>query len=76
MRALRTRRVISPRIRLDANRVYKDTRTEIRKITWPSREEVVRLTAIVVILSIAMALLLGIVVDGLFSFLYRQLVGL
>jgi preprotein translocase subunit SecE len=63
-------------VRGDAGKLVRDTRTEIRKITWPSREDVVRLTIVVVLLSLAMAFFLGIVVDGLFGFLYRQLVGL
>lgn len=44
----------------------KETRAELRKVTWPSREEAINLTAIVVVVTIAMAIFLG-AVDYLFS---------
>ena len=44
----------------------KETRAELRKVTWPSREEAINLTAIVVAVTVAMAIFLG-VVDYLFS---------
>lgn len=44
----------------------KETRAELRKVTWPSREEAINLTAIVVVVTVAMAIFLG-VVDYLFS---------
>jgi len=44
----------------------KETRAELRKVTWPSREEAINLTAIVVAVTVAMAVFLG-VVDYLFS---------
>ncbi|MFQ5933873.1 MAG: preprotein translocase subunit SecE [Dehalococcoidia bacterium] len=40
---------------------------ELRKVNWPSREETKRLTTMVVIVSVAMGILLG-VVDEAFSF--------
>lgn len=73
---MRSRRSVSPRLRPNLNRAYKDTRSELRKITWPTREETIRLTLVVIVLSIAMALFLGVIVDELFFWIYRQLVGL
>ncbi len=73
---MRSRRSVSPRLRPNLNRTYKDTRSELRKITWPTREETIRLTLVVIVLSIAMALFLGVIVDELFFWIYRQLVGL
>ena len=48
-------------------------RTELLKVTWPSRDELVKATRMIVILSVAMGLLIGwldlllnlILVDGL-----------
>lgn len=77
MKALRTRRSIAPRTaRLTLNRTVQDTRSELRKITWPTREETVRLTIVVLALSVVLALFLGVVVDQAFFWVYRQLVGL
>lgn len=45
---------------------------ELRKVTWPSREETVRLTLLVIVLSAAMGAFLGLFDWGfsrLFSFL-------
>jgi preprotein translocase subunit SecE len=77
VKALRTRRSIAPRTaRLTLNRTVQDTRSELRKITWPTREETVRLTIVVLALSVVLALFLGVVVDQAFFWVYRQLVGL
>lgn len=37
----------------------KEVRAEMNKVTWPSREEVVRLTRIVLIVTVLSALVLG-----------------
>lgn len=60
-------------------RYWKETRGELRKVTWPTREESQRLTAIVIGVTIAFALFLW-VFDLLFSnviqLLIEQLLGL
>ncbi len=38
---------------------FKETRAELRKVTWPTREETRTLTTIIVIVTIAMAIFLG-----------------
>jgi preprotein translocase subunit SecE len=51
------------------NRISKyirETRGELRKVTWPTREESQRLTAIVLGVTIAMAVFLGLL-DFIFS---------
>ena len=40
-------------------RFYRETVGELRKVSWPTWEEAVRLTGIVVVVLIAMALFLG-----------------
>jgi len=38
---------------------FKNTWAEMRKVTWPSREETLRLTGVVLVLSLAVGFLLG-----------------
>ena len=38
----------------------RETRAELSKVTWPTREEWVRLSGIVLAVTVAMALILGI----------------
>lgn len=48
-------------------RYLRETRGEIRKVTWPTREETWRLTLVVLGVSTAMAIFLGLILDSLFS---------
>ncbi len=48
------------------SRYFRETRGELRKVTWPSREESWRLTAIVLSVTLAMSAFLW-VFDTLFS---------
>jgi preprotein translocase subunit SecE len=60
------------------NRVFRyvrETRGEIRKVTWPTRQESQRLTAIVLGVTALMALFLG-VLDFIFSNTVQGLVSL
>ena len=52
-------------------RYFNQTRAELRKVTWPSREEAIRLTAIVLGVTVAMAAFLG-----LLDYLFSQAFGL
>ena len=38
---------------------YKETREELKKVTWPSREESLRLTGVVLAVTVAFSLFLG-----------------
>ena len=49
-------------------RYFKETRAEIGKATWPTREEGIRLTVVVLIVTTIAALALF-AVDSLFSYL-------
>jgi len=56
-------------------RYLKEVRAETRKVTWPTRQEVLRLTAIVlVVLGVSSAFLA--LVDYAFSWLMRIMIGL
>ena len=61
------------------SRYWKETRGELRKVTWPTREESQRLTVIVIAVTILFALFLW-VFDLLFSnviqLLIEQLIGI
>ncbi len=47
-------------------RYLRNTRAELRKVHWPSRQEAETLTKIVLVVTVSMALLLGLL-DYLFS---------
>ncbi|MCY3708219.1 MAG: preprotein translocase subunit SecE [Caldilineaceae bacterium] len=49
-------------------RYFKETRAEIGKVTWPTREEGTRLTVVVLIVTTIAALVLF-AVDSFFSYL-------
>jgi len=54
--------------------VPRDIVGELRKVTWPTRQEATRLTILVIAVSLAMGLLLG-AVDLIFSGLMSRLLG-
>jgi preprotein translocase subunit SecE len=55
-------------------RYLKETRAELRKVSWPTRQEATNLTLIVLGVTAAMAVFLG-VVDYVFAALTRIIVG-
>jgi len=55
-------------------RYLRETRAELRKVTWPTRDEVIRLTLIVLAVTAFMAILLG-AIDYIFAALFRLIVG-
>jgi len=55
-------------------RYFKETRAELRKVTWPTRQQATKLTLIVLAVTVAMALFLG-AFDLIFSAFVRQLLG-
>ena len=55
-------------------RYFKETRAELRKVSWPTRKQAINLTLIVLAVTVAMAIFLG-AVDLLFATLLRLLVG-
>lgn len=40
-------------------RFLKEVRTELKKVTWPTRQETIKLTLVVVTVSLAMGLFVG-----------------
>ena len=56
-------------------RYYRETVGELKKVVWPTREEAIRLTWIVLVVITIMAMILG-TADYLFSQLFRFLISL
>jgi len=70
----RTVAVVKDKEQRGIQRWFQETRSELRKVVWPTREEALRLTYVVLGISLAMGLLLG-AVDLLLSALVSWLVG-
>jgi len=54
-------------------RYFKETRAELKKVTWPTRQEALNLTLIVVGFTIFMAALLGII-DYIFAWVFGLII--
>lgn len=54
-------------------RYLKETRAELKKVTWPTREEALNLTLIVVGFTIFMAAVLGLI-DYIFAWLFGLII--
>jgi preprotein translocase subunit SecE len=52
---------------------FGEARTELRHVNWPTREEAIRLTLIVIGMSVILAAFLG-AFDYLFTFLIRNFI--
>lgn len=52
---------------------FSEARTELRHVNWPTRDEAIRLTLIVIGISVGMAVFLG-GFDYLFSFLIKNFI--
>lgn len=54
---------------------FRETRSEVKKVVWPTREETARLTVLVLVVSSVIGVILfG--ADSVFLWLYTTLVGL
>lgn len=60
-----------PRIGSRVAEYLRDTRGELRKVSWPTRKQATNLTLIVLAVTVAMAIFLGTV-----DFLFQTLIGL
>jgi len=54
-------------------RYFKETRAELRKVTWPTRQEATNLTLIVLAVTFVMAVILG-AVDFVFTKLFELII--
>lgn len=55
-------------------RYFKETRAELRKVSWPTRRQATNLTLIVLAVTVAMAIFLG-AVDLLFTTVLQLIIG-
>jgi preprotein translocase subunit SecE len=54
---------------IDRLRAYlRETRVELRKVVWPTREETINLSTVVLVVTLVMTVLLG-ALDSVFSWL-------
>jgi len=53
---------------------FSEVKIEMRKVTWPTREELKDSTKLVIIASIVVSVFIG-VVDSFLSFIIRYLLG-
>lgn len=51
----------------------KETQLELKKVTWPTREETIRYTVMVIVISVVVAIFLG-VLDYIFRFVLETFV--
>lgn len=56
-------------------RFYRETVGELRKVTWPTRQEAISLTIVVLVVTFGMSAFLGLL-DYLFSRLFAVILGL
>ena len=56
--------------RRDGTSFFREVISELKRSTWPSRQETMRLTAMVIVVGTAMGLFLWLV-DSIFSFFVR-----
>ncbi|RJR27320.1 MAG: preprotein translocase subunit SecE [Candidatus Latescibacterota bacterium] len=55
-------------------RFFGETRVEMRKVTWPTREELKESTKIVIIATFVVTLFIGII-DTIINIIVRRLLG-
>ena len=60
----------------DQLRIYlRETRAELRRVIWPTREETLNLSGVVLLVTLAMTVYLG-ALDSLFSAIFAALFNL
>ena len=53
---------------------FQESRAELRKVTWPTRQETMNLTVAVIVMTVSIALFLGLM-DALLDVLVKRLIG-
>lgn len=57
-------------------RLIRETTGELRKVTWPTRQEAWQMTLIVLVVLAFMSVFLGLIVDGIAGWLLGLLIGI
>ncbi len=55
-------------------RYFRETRVELSKVSWPSREEAINLTIVVLAVTFSMAIFLG-ALDWLYTKAFELIIG-
>jgi len=58
-----------------AARFAEEVQVEMRKVTWPDRDQLRSATIVILVFVLIMAFIIG-AMDAFFSFLIRQIIGL
>lgn len=53
---------------------FQESRAELRKVTWPTREQTLNLTVAVIVMTVGLAIFLG-VIDTSLDYLIKPLLG-
>jgi preprotein translocase subunit SecE len=53
---------------------FQESRAELRKVTWPTREQTINLTVAVIVMTVGIAVFLGII-DTSLDYLIKPLLG-
>jgi preprotein translocase subunit SecE len=56
------------------SRFLSETRAELRKVTWPTRDELIASTKIVIIATLVVTVFIG-VIDQILTLIIRRLLG-
>jgi preprotein translocase subunit SecE len=56
-------------------RFFRETVGELRKVSWPTRKEAMNLTWIVLLVIAVMTIYLGVILDTLYTLLFRVILG-
>jgi preprotein translocase subunit SecE len=60
--------------KISPKRFIGEVISELKKVTWPSRDETIKLTAVVIVLSVAVGAFIG-ALDSIFLAAQKLLVG-
>ena len=56
-----------------AKQFYLDVRSEMKKVSWPGRQEVLSTTLVVIVAVVLFGVYLGVVVDGVLGYGVKKL---
>ncbi len=56
-------------------RYFRETWFELKRVSWPTRSEALNLTGIVIVVTVILSIILGIVMDRSFEWLFGLLLS-
>lgn len=74
-KAVRQQKNFFQRIGDSIRRFFRETAGELRKVSWPTRKEAINLTWIVLIVIGVMTIYLGVIMDSIYTWFFRVLLG-